>query len=181
MESMRVQRIRPSERFFVTPFFESFAPTMNRHVRDVMSTDVLATSPDATPYEVAQAMVQERVDLMPVVDRDLKVVGIVSEDDLLSRVNFPHGRILDGLKALFGRGDRRIEKAMAPRIEGLMNRDVCTIAPDATLQEAAERMIDRHVRILPVVDGEGRLLGILQRRHILQAMLQWSEREGAEG
>src|SRR5690606_4978339 len=87
---MRVQRVRPSERFFVTPFFESFAPTLDRHVREIMSTVVVATAPEATPYEVAQALVQERLDLLPVVDRDLRVIGIVSEADLLSRVNFPH-------------------------------------------------------------------------------------------
>ncbi|GEM_PF-4961792 len=174
---MRVQRIRPSERFFVTPFFESLAPTMDRQVRDVMTSDVVATAGDATPYEVAQAMVQERIETLPVVDRDLKLVGIVSEDDLLSQVNFPHGKILDGLKALFGQGDRRLEKAMAQRVEDLMSREVCTVTPEDSLQRAAELMIARHVRVLPVVDAEGRLVGMLLRRHILQAMLQWSERQ----
>ena len=114
---------------------------------------------------------------MPVVDRDLKVVGIVSEDDLLSQVNFPHGKILDGLRALFGRGDHRTEKAMARRIRDLMSPDVCTIAPDATLQDAAEKMVSKGLRALPVIDQEGRLIGLLTRRHVLQGMLQWSERE----
>lgn len=174
---MRVQRVRPSERFFVTPFFESFAPTLDRQVRDFMTTDILATSAEATPYEVAQAMIQERIDLMPVVDRDLKVIGIVSEGDLLNRVNFPHGKILDGLRALFGRGDYRAEKSTAQRIEGMMNRDLVTIGPDDSLQVAAERMINKGVRALPVTDPQGHLIGLLTRRHILQAMMQWSERQ----
>ena len=174
---MRVQRVRPSERFFVTPFFESFTPTMDRRVRDCMTTDILATSAEATPYEVAQAMSQERIDLMPVVDRDLKVIGIVSEGDLLNRVNFPHGKILDGLRALFGRGDYRVEKSTAQRIDGLMSRDVCTISPDDSLQSAAEIMVGKGVRALPVIDKEGHLIGLLTRRQILQAMLQWSERK----
>ncbi|MNK47760.1 inosine 5'-monophosphate dehydrogenase [compost metagenome] len=178
---MRVQRVRPSERFFVTPFFESFAPTMDRQVRDSMTTDILATSAEATPYEVAQAMVQERIDLMPVVDRDLKVIGIVSEGDLLNRVNFPHGKILDGLKALFGRGDYRVEKSTANRIDGLMAKDICTISPDDSLQSAAETMISKGVRALPVTDKEGHLIGLLTRRQILQAMLQWSERKEGPG
>lgn len=177
---MRVQRVRPSERFVVTPFFESFAPTMDRLVRDAMSSDILATSPEATPYEVAQAMVQERIDLMPVVDRNLKVVGIVSEDDLLSRINFPHGKILDGLRGLFGRGDHRAEKAMAKRVSDLMTPDVVTIAPDESLQDAAELMISKHVRALPVVNAEGQMIGLLTRRHIVQAMLQWSERQESQ-
>ena len=174
---MRVQRVRPSERFFVTPFFESEAPTLDRQVRDSMTTDILATSGDATPYEVAQAMIQERVDLMPVVDRDLRVVGIVTEGDLLNRMNFPHGKIMDGFRALFGRGDHRTEKAMAQRVEGLMSRDICTIGPAETLQSASEQMITKGVRALPVVDQDGRLIGLLTRRHVLQAMMQWSERQ----
>ncbi|MNT46271.1 Choline transport ATP-binding protein OpuBA [compost metagenome] len=174
---MRVQRVRPSERFFVTPFFESTAPTLNRHVRDLMATDILATSPDATPYEVAQAMLQERIDLLPVVDRDLKVVGVMSEADLLNRVNFPHGTILDGLKALFGRGNHRVEKSTANRIGDLMTRSVQTISPDETLQDAAEIMVTKGVRGLPVVDKDGHLIGMLTRRHVIQGMLQWSERE----
>jgi len=178
---MRVQRVRPSERFFVTPFFESHAPTMDRQVRDLMTTDILATSPEATPFEVAQAMIQERIDLMPVVDRDLKVIGIVSEDDLLSRVNFPHGKILDGLRALFGQGDRRAEKALARRVDALMTRDVCTVSPDATLQDAAETLVSKGLRALPVVDKEGRLIGLLTRRHVLQGMMQWSERQDGGG
>lgn len=177
---MRVQRVRPSdrpsERFFVTPFFESSAPTLERRVRDLMSTDLVATTPEATPYEVAQAMIQERLDLMPVVDHDLRVVGIVTEGDLLNRVNFPHGTILDGLKALFGRGDHRTEKALARHVSDLMTRPVQTISPDATLQAAAERMLEKHLRALPVVDPDGKLLGLLTRRHVLQAMASWSER-----
>ncbi len=174
---MRVQRVRPSERFFVTPFFESFEPTMNRKVRDYMATDILATSPEATPYEVAQAMVAERVDVLPVVDRELRVIGVVSEDDLLSRVNFPHGKVLDGLRDLFGGGDYRAQKSTARRVEGVMSRDVCTIGPDDSIQDATERMIHKGVRALPVTDGEGHMIGLITRRHILQAMLQWSERK----
>jgi CBS domain-containing protein len=174
---MRVQRVRPSERFFVTPFFESFEPTMTRKVREYMATDILATSPEATPYEVAQAMVAERIDVMPVVDRELRVIGIVSEDDLLSRVNFPHGKVLDGLRGLFGGGDYRAEKSTAKRVEALMTREVCTIAPEDSIQEATEQMIRTGVRALPVTDGEGHMIGLITRRHILQAMLQWSERK----
>lgn len=174
---MRVHRIRPSERFFVTPFFESQAPTLEREVREVMSSEVLVTSPEATPYEVARAMVEERVDALPVVDRDRRVVGIVSEDDLLSRINFPHGKVLDGLRALFGQGDRRLEKAVARDVSGLMSRDVQVVRERDSLQEVAERMMDQHLRVLPVVDAEGRLVGLVSRRQIVQALLQWSERQ----
>lgn len=174
---MRVQRIRPSERFFVTPFFESHAPTLEREVREVMSAEVLVTSPEATPYEVARAMVEERAEALPVLDRDRRVIGIVSEDDLLSRVNLPHGKVLDGLKALFGQADRRLEKAVAREIREMMTRDVRVVKPEDSLQTAAEEMMNHHVRVLPVVDGEGRLVGMLHRRQVLQALLQWSERQ----
>jgi CBS domain-containing protein len=177
---MRVQRIRPSERFFVTPFFASMAPMLNREVRELMSAEVVATTPEATPYEVAQAMVQEGVEALPVVDRDLKLLGIVSEDDLLSQVNFPHGKILDGLRALFGRGDGRLEKSLARDVSELMSRDVCSVRATESLQTAAELMIERHVRVLPVVDAEGRVVGMLRRSQILRAMLQWSEHHPEE-
>ncbi|MNY53045.1 inosine 5'-monophosphate dehydrogenase [compost metagenome] len=58
-----------------------------------------------------------------------------------------------------------------------MTPDVVTIAPDESLQDAAELMISKHVRALPVVNAEGQMIGLLTRRHIVQAMLQWSERQ----
>lgn len=174
---MRVHRIRPSERFFVTPFFESQAPTLEREVREIMTSEVLVTSPEATPYEVARAMVEERVDALPVVDAERRVLGIVSEDDLLSRINFPHGKVLDGLRALFGQVDRRLSQAVARDVSGLMSRDVEVARPEDSLQAIAERMMERHLRVLPVVDADRRLVGMVSRRQVLQALLQWSERQ----
>ena len=136
---------------------------MARTVADVMTRDVVAVRKDAQFKDIVRVMRARRFSALPVLDDDDKVIGVVSEDDLLVREGF---RAADGgLRFLFRHADR--VKAGELTADGLMTRPAITIRPDAGVAEAARRLHTRHVKRLPVVTGDGRIVGVVSRADLL--------------
>jgi CBS domain-containing protein len=137
---------------------------MHAIVRDVMSTHVIAVRPSA-PYKQMAAMLHEqRVSAFPVLDDGNKVVGIVSEADLLAK------EAVDGDEPEVHQGmlrRRDHDKARALTAAELMTKPAVTIGPDVPVNQAARLMYSRRVKRLPVVDDEGTLIGIVTRADVL--------------
>jgi CBS domain-containing protein len=136
-------------------------------VKDVMTTSVVAIGQSATYKEIVTAMRQRRVSACPVLDDAGRVIGVVSEADLLLKEVGPEpftgpGRSLQ----TSGRRGERAKAAGATAAE-LMSTPPVTISPDASVAEAAHLMYDRGVKRLPVVDSAGRLAGIVSRIDVL--------------
>jgi CBS-domain-containing membrane protein len=135
-------------------------------VQDVMTRDVLTVTP-RTPYrEIVDSLVRRRVTAAPVEDEEHRVVGVVSEADLLHKVEFigdERGR------RTFERPSRRSarEKANAAVAADLMTAPAITVGPETSVVAAARRMETDRVKRLPVVDADGRLVGIVSRRDLL--------------
>jgi CBS-domain-containing membrane protein len=140
------------------------AVAMNATVRDVMTTHVVAVRSKATYKEMAGRLRRLRVSAFPVLDDDNKVIGVVSEADLLAKealeLEAPHlaGGILH---------NRERAKAAGVTAGDLMTRPAVTIGPDEPVTQAARLMYARKVKRLPVVDGDGRLIGIVSRADVL--------------
>jgi CBS domain-containing protein len=140
-------------------------------VAEVMTRKVVAVSPGTGYKQIVDVLAEFAVSAVPVVDADLHVLGVVSEADLLHKVEFAgdevHARLLD-------RPGRRAAKAKAigDTAAELMTEPVVTTGPDATIGEAARLMDQRHVKRLPVVDADGRLTGIVSRRDLLRPYLR---------
>jgi CBS domain-containing protein len=147
---------------------------MHRTVQDVMTRKVVVVN-DSTPFkEVVRRMQESRVSALPVVDADGRLVGIVSEGDLILKED-PG---LEGEGYVFESRRHRTERQKAAGLVAaqLMTTPVITVGPDATLGEAA-RLMHRHaVKRLPVVGPEGTVLGIVSRADLLKIFL----REDAE-
>ncbi|SCF24521.1 CBS domain-containing protein [Micromonospora mirobrigensis] len=140
-------------------------------VRDVMTTDVATVRENTAYREVVDALTGRRVTAAPVVDGGRRVLGVVSEADLLHKVELlgqPHERrVFPGSR----RRQARI-KADATLAADLMTAPAITVGPDATLVEAARLMTGRRVKRLPVVDDLGRLVGIVTRGDLLAVHLR---------
>jgi len=137
---------------------------MNVMVKDVMSTHVVAVRQDATYKEMAARLHEHRVSAFPVLDDDNKVIGVVSEADLLTK------EALEGeLPGVFHTLTRPHEtvKAAALTAGGLMTRPAVTIGPDETVTHAARLMYSKRVKRLPVTDEDGKLIGIVSRADVL--------------
>jgi CBS domain-containing protein len=151
-------------------------------VRQVMVTDVLTFSPDDDVQSAMRALVERGVDGAPVVDADGTVVGILSSSDLIieeSRFHFPTVISLLGAQIELPSSKRRFEeeitKAFGSTVAEVMERKPHTIGPDATVEDAATLMHSKDVSRIPVVDGEGHLVGLIARGDILRAIVVFTE------
>lgn len=137
---------------------------MKATVGDVMSTRVIAVKRSADYKEICGVLRQYRVSACPVINDAGKVVGVVSEADLLYKVadpNPPAGLI----RLRWKLGEE--SKVNAITAGQLMTSPAISIAPDAPLGVAARVMQDRRVRRLPVVGPDGTLIGIVSRTDLL--------------
>lgn len=139
-------------------------------VRDVMTTDVARLRPEATYAEIVDLLLARGVSGLPVTDQDGRLVGIVTEADLVSREAYGPGRrhpvdvLIDNLR---NGPSTWADKAAATTAAELMSRTVVTASPDADLPGTARRLLESGYRRLPVVDAGGRLVGIVSRRDLL--------------
>jgi len=121
------------------------------NVVDLMTTDVIAVSPDTGLREAARLMFRNRVSGLPITDPDGTLVGIISEADFLRL---------------------EVERQEGTRDQGetvgdVMSRGVVTVRPNAEIYEAAKIMAVQEVKRLPVVDEDDRLLGVISRADIV--------------
>jgi CBS domain-containing protein len=149
-------------------------------LREVMTgePDVVSVPREATLKQVAELMVEHHISGVPVVDADRRVVGVVSEADIVRSETAGTGRegVLARARALAG---HRAGVSM-PRTAGeAMTSPAVTIGADQTVMEAAHAIADRGVNRLPVVDENGQLVGMLTRADVVRAFVR-SDEEIAE-
>jgi len=144
---------------------------MSWNVAAVMTTNAVTVSPGTVYKDVVECLRTRQVSAVPVVDSEDRVIGVVSEADLLLKEERPDGG--PGGPRLHRHGD--VAKAQALSAAALMTAPAVTVGPEATLTEAARLMHRKHVKRLPVVDADGRLLGIVSRADLLQPFLRSDE------
>ncbi len=125
---------------------------MSATVRDVMTARVVAVRRDATFKDMAAMLRRSRISAFPVVDDARRVIGVVSEADLLVKeaVQAEGTSVLAALRHL-----REEDKAAGITAGDLMTSPAVTVGPDAAVEEAARLMYDRRVKRLPVVTAAG--------------------------
>ncbi|MET7935591.1 CBS domain-containing protein [Streptomyces sp. NPDC005322] len=141
-------------------------------VSDVMTHTVVAVGGEAPFKEIVRTLEQWRVSALPVLAGEGRVIGVVSEADLLPKEEF---RDSDPARVAQLRELPDAAKAGAVTAEELMTSPAITVHAGATLAEAARIMTHRRVKRLPVVDEEGRLEGIVSRADLLKVFLRPDE------
>jgi len=139
---------------------------------DVMVTDVITVKPDSNVQDVAELLLTNRISAVPVVDNAGKLVGIVSEGDLLRRgeAGTEHERSW-WLKLLMGREILAAEylKEYSRKVADVMTREVITAAPDTPVADIAT-LLERHrIKRVPIVRN-GKVVGIVSRANLIQAL-----------
>jgi CBS domain-containing protein len=147
---------------------------ISRKVRNVMTHEVVTVDEQAPFTEMVRRMAVHKVSALPVVDGDGRVVGIVSEADLLRKEEYQDEE--EGRHWLEGRRERAARaKAAGRRAVEVMSSPVVTIDPEATVAEAAKRLARHRIKRLPVVDEHGQLVGIVSRSDLLHLFLRDDE------
>ncbi len=135
---------------------------MNATVKDVMTAEVVAVRRETTFQGLAAALRQYRVSGFPVVDDGRKVIGVVSEADMLAKEALVEPGLVAGL---LHHSD--VRKAEGLTAGDLMTHQVVTVSPDDSVEQAARMMHFLRVRQLPVVNSGGELVGIVSRSDVL--------------
>ncbi|WP_405539736.1 CBS domain-containing protein [Streptomyces sp. NBC_00075] len=138
-------------------------------VSDVMTRTVVALRTGAAFKDIARTMRRWKVSALPVLDGDRRVVGVVSEADLLPKEMFRDG---DPDRYARSRGRSDLAKADAVAAADLMTAPAVTVHADATVARAARIMARHNLKRLPVVDDEGVLQGIVSRTDLLKVFLR---------
>ena len=133
---------------------------MNAIVKDVMSTHVFAVRQGATFKEMAARLREHRISAFPVIDDDNKVIGIVSEADLLTKEALA-GELPGVFHTMTHHGEQA--KAAALTAADLMTKPAVTIRPDERVSRAARLIYTRRVKRLPVTAEDGTLIGQARR------------------
>lgn len=149
---------------------------MPKTVADVMSRDPIVVRVETPLNEAIQILAERHISGLPVVDDVGKLVGIISETDLMwqeTGVTPPaYIMFLDSVIYLKNPAtyERDLHKALGQTVGEVMSKNPITISPDKTLREAATIMHDRSVHRLPVLDNTDQVIGILTRGDIIRAM-----------
>jgi len=149
---------------------------MPKTVAEVMSHDPIVVRAETPLKEAIQILAERHISGLPVVDDGSKLVGIISETDLMwqeTGVTPPaYIMFLDSVIYLKNPAtyERDLHKALGQTVGEVMSTNPITISPEKSLKEAATLMHDRSVHRLPVLDSTGQVIGILTRGDIIRAM-----------
>jgi len=157
-------------------------------VEDAMQRNVIKFHELDKIVDVAQSFRENKISGAPVVNNENKVVGIVSEGDIMRLIEVHSPKInlilpapLDlielpiRMKHELNEIAEDMEKAASTIIDQIMTRKIIKIGPDASISDAAELMDSHNIKRLPVVDNENKLIGIITRGDIIGAMVRVDE------
>lgn len=142
---------------------------------DVMTSKVITVEPDAQLQAVAQTLLANRISAMPVVAADGKLVGIISEGDLMRRVESGTERRRSWwLELMTGREALAAEyvKEHSRKVSDVMTREVITVKPETPLGEIATVLERNGIKRVPVVQ-DSKVVGIISRANLLQALASY--------
>ena len=146
----------------------------------IMSKNVITVKRDTTIEDIAHILTNNNISGVPVVDDENKVVGMVTEKDLLYKDIEPHFppviEILGGLIFLKGvkKYNEELRKLVATKAEDIMTKDTITVEEDMTVGRIAELMIEKEVNRLPVLKDD-KLTGIISRADVVRSMSEMFE------
>lgn len=148
------------------------------HARDIMTSPVLAVGPETTVLEIVKLMLERRISAVPIVDDKDKLIGLVSEGDLMRRTEIGTERHRSWWLSAFTGAVSLAEdfvKSHGVKASEIMTKEVLTAREDTPLWEIAETLEKKKIKRMPVLRN-GRIVGIVSRSNLLQALTAQRER-----
>jgi CBS domain-containing protein len=148
---------------------EQKSQSTNILVKDVMSANAVCVRKYDEIDRIIKTFSELNIGGLPVVDNENRVVGIISEADILSAMGIEKEQsFMAILKNVLG--EALPERKLGDFVGDIMTSPVVTVRYDDDISAAAQALHEKRVRRLPVVDAEGRLVGIISRRDIIKAI-----------
>ncbi len=143
--------------------------------KDIMTRDVITVQETATIRELAQLFLCRNISGAPVVDADGKVLGVVTESDLIfqnKKVHLPTAvALLDAFIFLEppGRTEKELKKMAGTTAGAIRSRELLSVRPETGLDELATLMAEKNIHTLPVM-RDGKLVGVIGKSDIIRAI-----------
>ncbi|HID21460.1 MAG TPA: CBS domain-containing protein [Planctomycetaceae bacterium] len=147
-----------------------------RTVRDIMTADVVSIRPHDAVHDALHLLLNKCLSALPVVNHQGRCIGILSVTDLVAMTHELVEELSDPARiqeVLMQWLDKNIKEVQSDRrkVATLMTAEVVSVGPDTMVRDAAETMLKNRVRHLPVVDDDGKLLGIVSTMDLMRAFL----------
>jgi len=142
--------------------------------RNIMTTEVITTTPETAVTEVAALLDKHRISGMPVVDKEDWVVGVITQSDLVARardLELPPTVALFDLRLFLetpAHFKKRLEKMLGTSVADVMTADPITVYPETPVNQIADLMAKKKVHTIPVVEG-GKLVGVIGKIDLIRA------------
>jgi CBS domain-containing membrane protein len=138
-------------------------------VREVMTKDVVKIRADADFTEATNLLSENRISGLPVVDEEDRVIGVITEGDVLSMAGLRKEHAFkDIIRHILGEPLSRPKESR--RLRDVMSAPAITTRPDADIRDVALTLDDKRIKRLPVVDERGRLIGVISRADIVRVI-----------
>jgi predicted transcriptional regulator len=141
-----------------------------KKVKDVIIRDLTAVSENTPLKEVANILSRRRVSGVPVVDKQHRLIGFISEADIIHSV-FPHKRPGELFLRSFAQVVRKMSQIGEKKVRDYMERSIITLKEDDDLEEAVQLLLERNLKYIPVV-REGFLVGVVSRAEICRFLME---------
>ena len=148
-------------------------------VKDIMTKEVIAVSPDTEIVNAAKILLEKRINGMPVIDAFGRLIGIICQSDLVAQQKgIPVPSIFTLLESYIPltsikKIDKEMEKIAALTVKEAMTLEPVTVSPETDIEEVAKLKVDKKFHTLPVVDG-GKVVGIVGKEDVLKTLLSES-------
>jgi CBS domain-containing protein len=145
------------------------------YARDIMTTEVLTVSPETSISDLSKTLENRKIGGLPVVDKDGRLVGVITQSDLVERARDlelpPAINILDLHIYLQIPSHllQRVEKMLGTTVGDCMSPNPVTVAPDTPVSQIAALMAKQKVHTIPVLDG-GKIVGVIGKMDLVRAM-----------
>ena len=142
--------------------------------RDIMTTEVITAAPETSISQVAALLDQHRISGVPVVDREDRVVGVITQSDLVARaqdLELPPTISLFDLRLVLetpGHFKKRLEKMLGTTVAEVMTPEPLTVTPETPLNQIADLMAKKKVHTIPVLEGD-KLIGVIGKIDLIHA------------
>lgn len=154
------------------------------YAKDIMTKEVIYVHPDTPLLDIAKILAEHNFDGVPVVDNEQRLVGIVTEYDLINKTSAVHlptlQVILKNLPQFKKEEAHFQEEILSLTVGDIMNKDPLTMTPDITYEEVIKIFREHHrVNPIPIIDKDGKVIGVISRFdvlrpfHVLQGVLKY--------
>ncbi|HEY9038334.1 MAG TPA: CBS domain-containing protein [Roseovarius sp.] len=140
--------------------------------QDIMTKNVISAAADTTVEEVTALMMKNHISAVPILDNDGAIIGLVSEGDLMRRVEGSGKTNKSWWLSLFSGSNDTVTDFIAMRgrrAKDVMTRDIKVVAPDTAVADIARLLEEKRIKRVPVVE-DGRMVGIVSRANLMQAL-----------